>query len=381
MPMKTKRNHRSHRSIIPVGCIILPFIFIFLALTAYFVIPKIAENDFGPASEKLTSIQRMQYSIQLLWYGGSLTRPFNSQAGDIPVTISAGDTAGQVAAKLENAGIIPSADAFIKYLIYSGLDTGLQIGDFELSPSMAPIKIAQKLQDANPTQVKFVVLPGWRLEEVAAAMPTSGLNITPDQFIRAAQNPSANYDFLPRGASAEGFLFPGEYILPRAINPDQLVALLMNHAALAFTPDLRAGFEQQNLDVFQAVTLASIVQREAVSASEQSTIASVFINRLAVGMRLDSDPTVQYSLGFVSDLNTWWKVPLTSQDLEVDSPYNTYLQAGLPPGPICSPSLEALEAVSNPEKTNYYYFRANCDNSGLHNFSETYDQHLQKGCN
>jgi UPF0755 protein len=108
------------------------------------------------------------------------------------------------------------------------------------------------------------------------------------------------------------------------------------------------------------------------------TIASVFYNRMAAGMKLDSDPTVQYALGFNDRKNTWWTNPLTSTD--VDSPYNTYLYPGLPPGPIDNPGLEALQAVANPQSTPYYYFRAACDGSGRHNFARTYQEHLKNAC-
>jgi UPF0755 protein len=115
-------------------------------------------------------------------------------------------------------------------------------------------------------------------------------------------------------------------------------------------------------------------------SEEQPVIASVFLNRLASGMRLETDPTIQYALGFDQAHDTWWKVPLASVDLGVYSPYNTYQNTGLPPGPICSPSLSALQAVAYPAQTPYYFFRARCDGSGLHNFSETYEQHLQNEC-
>ena len=107
-------------------------------------------------------------------------------------------------------------------------------------------------------------------------------------------------------------------------------------------------------------------------------IASVFLNRRAIGMKLDSDPTVQYALGFNND--TWWTNPLSLADLQVDSPYNTYLNPGLPPGPICNPGLAALKAVAFPEQTPYFYFRAACDHSGRHLFAETFEQHKSNAC-
>jgi len=346
----------------------------------YFFIPYAAAKSVGPASDRLNGLQRFQYSAMMLWYDGLVTRPVNSSAAEVPFTIVEGEGAAAVADRLERTGIIRSAEALTAYLVYAGLDTGMQAGEFQLSPALAPIQIAQKLQDATPTQVKFIILPGWRLEEIAAAMPTAGLDITPTQFMQAAENPSASFDFLPAGASAEGFLLPGEYTLPRAIQADQFVSLLMNNAALALTAEMRSGFTRQNLSVYEAVTLASIVQREAIKPEEQPSIASVFLNRLAADMRLETDPTIQYALGYDPGSKSWWKVPLSADDLAVNSAYNTYQNPGLPPGPISNPSVSALQAVAYPAQTPYYYFRARCDGSRLHNFSETFDQHLQNGC-
>ncbi len=109
-------------------------------------------------------------------------------------------------------------------------------------------------------------------------------------------------------------------------------------------------------------------------------IASVFINRLNVGMKLDSDPTVQYAIGFNKEQNTWWTNPLNLDDLKIDSPYNTYLNTKLPPGPIANPGLEALQAVAFPARTPYFFFRAACDGSGRHLFSKTYDEHIHNEC-
>ena len=373
-------TRRRHRAYIPWGCLVFLILPLFLAIGVFLVVPLMAQRSFGPPSEKLSVFQRIQYSALLLWYDGQVTSPVSSSSGEVPFTIKPGEGPTSVAVRLEQVGIIRNADAFIAYLVYSGQDTSMQAGEFHLSPALAPVQIAQKLQDATPMQVKFVILPGWRMEEIAASLLTSGLSISPGQFLQVARDPRSGFDFMPKGASAEGFLFPGEYMLPRAIGVDQLVALLMNNAALALSPEMRAGFSRHGLDVFQAVTLASIVQREAVKAEEQPSIASVFLNRLAAGTSLETDPTIQYALGFDAATNSWWKSPLSVDDLAIQSPYNTYQHRGLPPGPISNPSLSALQAVAYPAQTPYYFFRARCDGSGLHNFSETFDQHLQNGC-
>jgi UPF0755 protein len=143
---------------------------------------------------------------------------------------------------------------------------------------------------------------------------------------------------------------------------------------------MRQGFQKQGLSLYQAVTLASLVEKEAIIPDEQPVIASVFYNRLAAGMRLESDPTVQYALGYNQDMKTWWTNPLTSDDLLVDSPYNTYAVAGLPPGPITSPGLSALQAVAEPATTGYYFFRARCDGTHRHVFAVTLDEQIQNAC-
>ncbi|MBK8822103.1 MAG: endolytic transglycosylase MltG [Anaerolineales bacterium] len=134
------------------------------------------------------------------------------------------------------------------------------------------------------------------------------------------------------------------------------------------------------MDVYQAATLASLVERESVYDEEMSLIASVFINRLRIGMTLGSDPTIQYALGYDSLNQTWWTNPLSLDNLKFDSPYNTYLYAGLPPGPIASPSVEALQAVAFPQSSEYYFFQATCDGSGYHTFSVTFEDHLANLC-
>ncbi len=168
--------------------------------------------------------------------------------------------------------------------------------------------------------------------------------------------------------------------MSRDLSLQDLIATFLKQWDGAVNADMRQAFERQGLSLEQAVTLASMVQREAVVAEEQPLIASVFYNRLNAGMKLESDPTVQYALGYNDDQGTWWTNPLSLQDLEIQSPYNTYLVVGLPPAPIANPDLSALEAVAYPAQTPYYYFRARCDDSGQHVFAATFEEHLQNSC-
>jgi UPF0755 protein len=246
---------------------------------------------------------------------------------------------------------------------------------------MSALDIAHELQDATPEEVTFNVLPGWRVEEVANSLATSGLQISYDEFLEATKRPPQEFDFLTGASSVEGFLYPDAYIFPRTTaSADEMIYEMVRNFGAHLTLDLRNGFERQGLTVYQAVTIASLVEREAVQEDEQATIASVYINRLKIDMKLEADPTVQYAIGYNFLQQTWWTNPLSLLDLEVNSVYNTYRYDGLPPTPIASPSLGALRAVAFPTETTYYYFRAKCDGSGFHEFSQTFDEHLQNAC-
>ena len=139
---------------------------------------------------------------------------------------------------------------------------------------------------------------------------------------------------------------------------------------------MRTDAAAQGLTLYQVVTLASIVEREAVHDDERPVIASVFLNRLNLGMKLDADPTTQYA---IATPDNWWP-PLNFDPRTVDDPYNTYVYSGLPPGPIASPGLNSIRAVIYPAASGYFYFRAKCDGSQYHNFSVTYEEHLGYGC-
>lgn len=344
------------------------------------VIPAQAERLYGQPAAWLSLSQRVQYSAKLLWYDGLLTRPRDANGAEQLFTIQPGEPVASVAYNLQSAGFIRDADAFLAYLIYSGLDISIQAGEYKLSPAMSAIEIAHELQDATSAEVRFVVLPGWRMEELAASLSTSGLSITRGDFFDAVNNPPRGYDFLEGARSAEGFLFPASYIFPRSLTAEELVRELVRHFALRLSRDLELAFQEQGLTVYQAVTLASIVQREAVRMEEAPQIASVYLNRLRIGMKLEADPTVQYALGYNAIQGTWWTNPLSAADLQFNSPFNTYVYGGLPPAPISNPGIEALNAVAYPAETPYYFFRAACDGSGYHLFAETFEEHLSNGC-
>ena len=356
--------------------------FLLLCLILFvFVYPSQVAKTYGPPSDQLSLLQTIQYSAKLAWDDGLLTTPLDPNASGQSFTVQPGESVESVAERLHQGGLISDAGIFRDYLIYSGLDTSIQAGQYDdLSPAMSIVDIAHKLQNAAPTQVTFVVLPGWRMEEIAASLPTSGLNITPDAFIAAAKGYRPGLDYLAGASSMEGFLYPDSYLLPRGLTADQLVETLVRNFDLHLTNDLQAGFNRQGLNVYQAVIIASIVQREAMHADEAPMIASVYLNRVKINMKLDADPTVQYALGYDAVQQTWWTNPLSLDDLQINSPYNTYLTNSLPPTPISNPGLNALRSVAFPADSPYYYFSAKCDDSGYHNFAQTFQEQVQDLC-
>jgi UPF0755 protein len=345
-------------------------------------IPRAAAREFGSPSPSLSNLQLVLYSVQLMINQSDLTIPADAFGEPKTFSIQMGESVGTIANRLENQGLIRNADAFRIYMIYTGLDTTVQAGNYEITPAVNAIHIAQSLQDATPKEVRFTVLAGWRIEEVAAALPTSGLNLQPDDLLGAAREPVFQIfpPGLPQVTNLEGFIYPGIYQFDRAISADEMLGAFLQRFDENVTPELRAGFERQGLDLYQAVIMASIVEREAVVDEEAPMIASVFLNRWRIGMKLDSDPTVQYAVGYNSEQETWWTNPLSFADIATKSPYNTYNQAGLPPGPICNPGAAALQAVAFPAQSPYYFFRARCDGSGKHNFAVSYAEHLENGC-
>ena len=349
----------------------------------YFTMRLTIVEKFGKPVQNLGFVQQMVYPLDLFFNRDKLTDPGNISLEEQVFIVDHGESVSMVCLRLEKAGFIDDAELLRTYLVYTGLDRMLKSGQFKLDGGMSPVEIADAMLDTTSTEAIVTILPGWRIEEVAANIAGSGLSISAEDFINAAYHPTADQlALLPisDAASLEGFLFPGTYIFPRETD----LAFVIDEILMTFTAnvdqDSLDGFARQGLTVGEAVTLASITEKEAVVDDEKPMIASVFFNRLSQGMRLETDPTVQYALGFQETTATWWKSPLAIADLSVQSPYNTYLVAGLPPAPICNPGLESLRSVAYPAETPYFFFRSACDESGRHNFAITFEEHVNNQC-
>ncbi|NMC47471.1 MAG: endolytic transglycosylase MltG [Chloroflexi bacterium] len=300
----------------------------------------------------------------------------------LEIKINAGDDASVISTNLAAVGLIPDEEIFLKYLIYKGYDSILQSGSYSFSGAQSAVEIAAMMIDPTPEDVDFVILPGMRYTEIAALIPTAGLDFSADELLALFE--SGEGLIMPaifQGAeNLEGLILAGDYVIPRSVSAVEFLQALIDQTAAQFTPEVIGAFSQQGLDAYQAITLASIVEKEAIRAEEKSAIVSVFLNRLRVGMPLQSDPTVQYALGWDGASQSWWKSPLAAADLAVSSPYNTYIYGGLTPTPICSVSIDSLIAVAFPQQSDYFYFRSACDGSGYHVFAQSYAEHQSNAC-
>lgn len=363
------------------GCVALVIILAILAAGVWFGVPILAEKEFGEPAPYLDGFNRWNFSLQVLSNKNDLNSAANPQADELSFEIEPGESVTSVAGRLQDAGLIRDASGLRAYLVYKGFDAQVIAGKYTLSPAMSSLEIARKIQTTYSQDVPFYIYPGWRAEEIAAALPTSGIQVDPDRFLQLVHNPNMMEIGNPYAGfpSLDGFLYPGSYVIDREVSAEELISIFLGEFERQVSADLITGIEVQGLTLYEGVTLASIIQRETFKDDERARMASVFYNRLRTGMKLETDPTVQYALGY-SDRWGWWKTPLASADLEVDSVYNTYQYFGLPPTPISNPDLTSLQAVANPEETEYFYFRATCDNSGYHDFSQTFEEHLSKSC-
>jgi len=337
-----------------------------------------------PESEgfSLENLETTLLGMYLRISSARLEAPAGTHAGYAPFFVEPGETATTIANRLQEQGLILDSQLFRLYMRYTGLDAQLEAGQFELSPNMTMIEIAEQLLRARAEEVVVTIPEGMRIEEIAEMLTAQGV-LDGERFLELAQSSDTlaaglgDYAFLgslPPNATLEGFLFPDTYRLPVPAQPEDLLRRMLSNLDYQVTPEMRQVAGEMGRSLYDVVILASIIEREAVLAEEHPIIASVYLNRLSKGMLMRADPTVQYAMGYQPLRGQWWKTPVLLEEYSaVDSPYNTYLYADLPPGPICSPGLTAIEASIHPAETEYLYFMATGD--GGHAFALTWEEH------
>jgi UPF0755 protein len=273
-----------------------------------------------------------------------------------------------IARSLGDQGVIRSRAVFVGLALVRGTARSLKAGEYELPQGASALAVLQLLETGRVKPHLLVLPEGFTIRELARQVEAEGL-APADEVIRAANNPMLTWNLGIEASSLEGYLFPDTYQVIKGTRVEELLGRMVQRFRDKIgSADTVARAGQRGFSLHQLVTLASIVEREAALAAERPIIARVFLNRLGRGMPLQADPTVAYAVAKEG------RAP-TRDDLQVDHPFNTYRNRGLPPGPIGNPGRSAVEAVLEPADVPYLYFVAIDDRA--HHFSTTLEEHNQ----
>jgi UPF0755 protein len=290
--------------------------------------------------------------------------PMGGQGGT--VILKAGDDAERVAATLSRSGFVKSRRAFVIFARLAGTDRSLRAGRYAIPPGQSIRSLLTLLRE-GPNVDEHVTIPEGASARDIVRILWESAGVDSAQLEAIVQDASTASRFAVPGPTLEGYLFPDTYEIPWGMTPQEATALLVKQYRKAVTPEIVARAESLGLNERELITMASIVEAETGVPEERARVAAVFHNRLRSGWKLEADPTVRYATGNMDSA-------LTRADLEVDSPYNTYLYPGLPPGPIGSPGLASIEAVLAPlHPCPDFFFVATGD--GGHHFSRTIEEH------
>lgn len=292
----------------------------------------------------------------MLWWQERLQAVDPLDTTPLQFRVESGQGVRAIASDLASEKLIRSPIAFFLLVKIRGLETSLQAGNFRLSRSMDSRMIAQHLTRGFE-DVWITMLEGWRKEEVANVL-SKDLDIPETEFLKVAE---------------EGYMFPDTYRVPRDATAGAVVAMLRTTFDEKIASQMQQLTNTSGYSLHELVILASIIEREGKTDTDRPVIAGILFKRLAQGWPLQVDATLQYALGYQSHERSWWKSALTNEDKKIQSPYNTYANTGLPPGPICNPGLSSIQAVFSPKETDYWYYIH--DPKGNVHYAETLEQH------
>ena len=309
-------------------------------------------------------------------YIGSCYKALNTADETVTtVVIPSGSGTEAIGSILEESGIINSGFKFKLASKFEGNDGKYKAGTYALSPSMDAITIMDIIisGDSDGNTTRFTIPEGVTVREVAQILSDKNL-INYDVFMDELEHGDFDYDFvkdLPAGENRlEGYLYPETYEIYTDASEHDIINKMLAQYDKVVTDEYYKQAKAMGYSMYDIITIASIIEEETLYKAERPIVASVIYNRLNIGQKLQVCVSVQYAL-------PEHKEELTYKDLEIESPYNTYKYAGLPPGPICSPSISSIEAALNPADTDYYYYVLSDKNDGSHNFSNTYSEFQQ----
>jgi len=321
----------------------------------------------GPALLVLGGIASI--AVLLVWSLWQVGEPWQGfETGRVVVTIEPGRPARAAAARLHAAGVIRHPLIFRILLKLRGAEEAIQAGEYEFAGPASPSQVLDRLVMGDVMKHRLTIPEGLRMVEVAALVGQQGFG-SPEAFLRAAQSAAGVADLDPEARDLEGYLFPDTYLFARGVSERSIVDAMVSRFREELTPARLNRMESLGLDVRETVTLASLIEEEAGADDERPRIAAVFHNRLRLGMPLQCDPTVVYAL----TRDGRYRGDIYRSDLRYDSPYNTYVHRGLPPGPISNPGRRSLDAALSPARTDDLYFVVN--GPGRHAFSTNARDH------
>lgn len=313
-------------------------------------------------------------------WASAAPQPMGANAQTINLNIPPGTSAQEIGQDLETLGLIRSAQAWnlwSRWLMFRDATGGFQAGTYQLTQAQPMPEIAAKIWTGQVAQTSFTVPEGWSIRQMAQYFASQGYFPEQEFLTAIAQFSTAAYPWLPTNSPLagfprlEGYLFPDTYQIPvgTTVQPEFVIKLMLDRFEQVALPIYQQHQGKTKLSLAEWVTLGSLVEKEAVVPEERSRISGVFHNRLKKQMPLASDPTVEYAFGITQTPDR----PLTYRQVETPHPFNTYVNAGLPPAPIASPGKASLEATLTPEATDYLFFVARYD--GTHVFSRTLAEH------
>jgi len=303
------------------------------------------------------------------WEYSRLTTPYRGFAGDeVFVELPPLSGVAEIARRLAAAGVVPDPYVFRLAVYRAGVGRRLEAGEYRFAAPATPGEVAARLARGDVFTRTVTFREGLSIREMAPIFEKSGLG-SADAFIQAASDGTRIAALDPGAPTLEGYLFPDTYPMPRRAGASGTVDAMLARFTHVFDADLRAAAAAAGLSVRQAVTLASLIELESAQADERPMISGVFHRRLKIGMPLQCDPTIIYALALAGR----WDGNIRKPDLQIDSPYNTYKHAGLPPGPIASPGRQSLQAAVRPADVPYLYFVSKQD--GTHAFAATLAEH------
>jgi len=287
----------------------------------------------------------------------------------VTVKIREGLSTAEIADRLAEKGVIDSTLKFRIWARIYGYDDKLRPGSYTFTVGMSDDEVFNKLLTGEKRLVQFTVPEGFGVKDIAERLYNLDL-ADKEEFLQAAEN-FTPYDYMKKHKdvffAAEGFLFPDTYTVENDVEIEEILSLMANTFDEKLTASMRAQAAKMDLSIYDLITLASLVEREVRFPEDRAIVAQVLLKRLKLNMPLQTDATLQYLMDTP-------KEDVTIEDTQIDSPYNTYQHAGLPPGPIANPGMAAIEAVLHPADTDYLYFVA--DRSGHNHYAYTYEEHL-----